>query len=75
MAKLPRGLSGREVADALGKSGFRMTRQKGSHIVMRRDHPAARVTIPDHREVRVGTLAQILRDAGIDSETFLKLLD
>lgn len=41
---------------------------------MRRDQPAARVTVPDHREVRVGTLAQIFRDAGIDTDTFLKLL-
>ena len=35
MPKLPRGLSGREVRQALEKAGFYLKRQKGSHMIMR----------------------------------------
>ncbi|MBS1708023.1 MAG: type II toxin-antitoxin system HicA family toxin [Armatimonadetes bacterium] len=74
MAKIPRGLSGREVVSALEKAGFRFSRQKGSHILLFRADPKARVTVPDHREVRVGTLQQILSDAGMTVAEFLALL-
>jgi predicted RNA binding protein YcfA (HicA-like mRNA interferase family) len=74
MAKLPTNLSGRELVSVLGKVGFQFQRQRGSHIVMRRADPLARVTIPDHRVLRPGTLRQILSDAGLSVEELLKLL-
>jgi predicted RNA binding protein YcfA (HicA-like mRNA interferase family) len=57
-------------------------RQKGSHVVLRRQSPnpesgGARVTcvVPlHHRDLAVGTLASILRQAGIDAETFIDAL-
>jgi len=41
MSKLPRDLSGKEVFKALGKVGSYFKRQKGSHIILRRDSPFA----------------------------------
>lgn len=74
MSRLPRGLSGQQVRKALEKSGFVLARQSGSHMILYRQDPKARVVVPDHREVRIGTLQQILQDAGISVEAFLKLL-
>jgi predicted RNA binding protein YcfA (HicA-like mRNA interferase family) len=74
MGRIPRGLSGRQVQSALEKAGFVVTRRKGSHIVMVRAEPKARVVVPDHREVRMGTLHQILADAGLSVDEFLRLL-
>ncbi len=47
MSKLPRGLSGKEVVKALKKAGFSVKRQKGSHLILRRDVPFAQVVVPD----------------------------
>jgi predicted RNA binding protein YcfA (HicA-like mRNA interferase family) len=73
MSKLPRDLSGTEVVKALKKAGFYFKRQKGSHIVLRRDNPFAQVVVPDHKSVDTGTLANILDGAGISVEEFIKL--
>jgi predicted RNA binding protein YcfA (HicA-like mRNA interferase family) len=73
MSKLP-VISGRECFKALENAGFCFKRQEGSHIVMRRDDPFAQVVIPNHRELDRGTLRSIIRQAGLSSEEFLKLL-
>jgi len=61
--KLPRDLSGRDLAKALQVLGYRITRQTGSHIRLttteRGEH---HLTVPDHDPLRVGTLAGILGD-------------
>lgn len=49
MAKIPTDVSGRQLRAVLEKQGFVFKRQKGSHMVLVRDEPAARVTVPDHR--------------------------
>jgi predicted RNA binding protein YcfA (HicA-like mRNA interferase family) len=67
-------LSGQEVRAALERVGFVFRRQKGSHMILRRDNPYARVTVPDHKQVRVGTLRRIVADAGLSLEQFLTLL-
>ena len=59
MTKLPRGLSGRQVRRALERAGFYLKRQKGSHMVLRRDSPFAQVIVPTHASVDTGTLAAI----------------
>ena len=74
MSKLPRDLSGEEVVKALQKAGFYFKRQKGSHIVLRRDSPFAQVVVPDHKSVDTGTLANILDEAGLSVEEFIKLI-
>ncbi len=74
MPKLPADLSGREVRLALERVGFLVTRQKGSHMIMRRETPFARAIVPDHRRIRSGTLRKILNEAGLSLEEFLSLL-
>jgi predicted RNA binding protein YcfA (HicA-like mRNA interferase family) len=73
MTKLPR-ISGRDCVRALEQAGFRMVRQKSSHIIMRRDKPFAQVVVPDHRELHTGTLRDIIRDAGLTVDEFIELL-
>ncbi|MFQ5491699.1 MAG: type II toxin-antitoxin system HicA family toxin [Phycisphaerae bacterium] len=74
MSRLPRGLPHRKVVNALKKAGFRVRRQKGSHIVMRRDDPVVQVVVPAHKSIDTGTLASIIDGAGLTAEQFCKLL-
>jgi len=73
MTKLPTDLSGKELVKILSKIGFAFQRQKGSHMVLRRESPSARVVVPNHRNLRVGTLKTILNEAGITIEQLLAL--
>ena len=73
MAKLPVDLSGREVRAILERAGFVFRRQAGSHMILRRDNPFARVVVPDHKQVRSGTLRRIIADAGLTLDEFLAL--
>jgi predicted RNA binding protein YcfA (HicA-like mRNA interferase family) len=68
MAKLPSDLSGRDMRTTLERVGFVFRRQRGSHMILRRDDPRTRVIVPDHKIVRVGTLRQIIHDAGLSPE-------
>ncbi len=74
MAKLPTDLSGRDVRAAPERAGFEFRRQTGSHMILRRDEPYARAVIPDHKQVRTGTLRRIIADAGFSVEQFMDLL-
>jgi predicted RNA binding protein YcfA (HicA-like mRNA interferase family) len=71
MPKLPH-VSGAEVIRALEKLGFQITRQRGSHVVMRRGSSGC--VVPNHRELKVGTLAGVLKQAGVDVGDFLRQL-
>ena len=65
MAELP-VVSGREAVKVFGKIGYRVDRQRGSHIVLRQaEPPHRRLTIPDHKEARKGTLRALIRQAGL----------
>lgn len=74
MPRLPKDLSGRQVARALERVGFVLTRQRASHMILYRAEPKARVVVPDHRVLREGTLRQIVADAGLSVGSFLRLL-
>jgi predicted RNA binding protein YcfA (HicA-like mRNA interferase family) len=59
--KLPRDLSGDDLARALAKFGYQITRQKGSHMRLTTQRGGEHhVTIPRHLWLRVGTLRSIL---------------
>lgn len=73
MSKLP-SVSGRECAKALGKVGFYLKRQEGSHMILRRDDPFAQLVVPDHKELDRGTLRAIIRQAALGVDEFIKLL-
>lgn len=71
--KLPTDVSGQELIKALVRAGFVVNRQRGSHVVLRRANPYARVVVPDHKRIRPGTLRQILTEAGLTVEELLEL--
>ena len=61
--RLPRDLSGKELAQARKVLGYEVTRQTGSHMrLTTREHGEHHVTIPQHNPLRIGTLASILAD-------------
>lgn len=69
-------ISGAEAVAALGRLGYVVVRQKGSHMRMRHPSDPSRLplTVPDHRELKSGTLRAIIRDAGLTVEQFVALL-
>ena len=72
MGKL-RVLSGQDTCAILERHGFTRVRQRGSHIVMQRvtaDGGTTTVPVPDHKEVRIGTLRSIIRQSGIPRTAF-----
>ncbi len=68
MPKLP-VLSGAEVIKALEQLGFEQVRQRGSHVVLRRG--SSGTVVPLHKPVKIGTLAGILRQAGVSQDEFI----
>lgn len=59
--KLPRDISGRQLAKALSKFGYQVTRQTGSHVRLTTStNGEHHVTIPNHDFLKVGTLSRIL---------------
>jgi predicted RNA binding protein YcfA (HicA-like mRNA interferase family) len=66
-------VSGKETVQALQRAGFAVVSTRGSHQKLRNAHGRV-VIVPLHRELARGTLASILRQAGLDSEEFKGLL-
>ncbi|MGC8562938.1 MAG: type II toxin-antitoxin system HicA family toxin [Thermoplasmata archaeon] len=74
MPKLPI-VSGSEVVKALTKIGFFIDHQTGSHVIMRREgEKILTITVPQHRELKKGTLRAIIRQSGLTAEEFKNLL-
>lgn len=67
-----RTFSGRELCRVLAEHGFVEVRQRGSHIVMQRrgGDTTTTVPVPDHKELRIGTLLSIIRQSGLPRELF-----
>ena len=71
MAKLP-SVSGKKVIKALGKLGFVVVRQKGSHVILQRESNL--VTVPLHDPIKKSTLNAILKQADVSLEELLEHL-
>jgi predicted RNA binding protein YcfA (HicA-like mRNA interferase family) len=69
MPKLPQ-ISGKEVVNVFEHLGFKQARQRGSLVVMRRDEKGC--VIPLHRELAIGTLRSIIRQAGVSIDEFME---
>ena len=71
-----RRVSGRQAIYALERLGFDQVRQRGSHVVLRKQTPEGAVgcVVPLHRELAIGTLRGILRQAGVTPEEFMEKL-
>ncbi len=67
-----RVLSGAEVCQILADHGFREVRRRGSHIVMQKRSATSTITVavPDHTELRLGTLQAIIRQSGLPRGLF-----
>lgn len=71
MPKLPH-ISGAQAVKALERLGFVVARQSGSHIILRKGSNGC--VVPNHKEIKVGTLAGVLRQAEISADEFLRVL-
>jgi len=68
MPKIP-VVSGFEMVRALEKIGFVIIRQKGSHIILRKGSVGC--VVPNHRELKTGTVSGILKQAGVSADEFI----
>ena len=73
--KLPR-ITGKQLIRALERAGYLQHRQRGSHVYLKRESDGRRVVVPVHtgRDIPLGTLHAILRDADITPEQLIELL-
>ena len=73
--KLP-PVSGEETISALKRLGFSQIRQRGSHVVLQKKLQGRSVgcVVPMHKELAIGTLRGILRQAEITPEEFIENL-
>jgi predicted RNA binding protein YcfA (HicA-like mRNA interferase family) len=77
--KLPRDMTGQQLAHALSRLGYTVDHQTGSHIRLTTQRPSEHhVTVPAHDPLKIGTLSAILRDvgqhAGLDRVELLNIL-
>ncbi len=70
-------VSGLKIIKALSKAGFKVVGRKGSHVRLKKKtpHSISIDIVPIHPEIKKGTLKSILRQAGLTSEEFEKLLE
>ena len=65
-------MSGAEVRQVMENHGFQLVRQRGSHMILQRRLAETTITVPvpDHRELRRGTLSSIIRQSQLPHELF-----
>ena len=68
MPELPH-ISGNEAINVFERMGFKVVRQRGSHVVLRKDDRGC--VIPLHKELAVGTLRSAIKQAGITDADFI----
>ena len=73
MARLA-NISGKEAVQGFQKAGWQVSGQVGSHVVMVKPGIRVNLSIPQHKELSVGTLRALIRHAGLTVEEFLDLL-
>ena len=71
-----RKVTGQEAIRALQRLGFKKVRQRGSHVILKKETSEGAVgcVIPLHRELKIGTLHGILRQAKVTPEEFMDVL-
>ena len=77
--KIPRGINGHELVNALANLGYFKTKQVGSHIrLTTMQNGEHHVTIPNHSPIKIGTLNNIIKDIaehfGISKEELVERL-
>jgi predicted RNA binding protein YcfA (HicA-like mRNA interferase family) len=71
-----RKVTGQEAIRALQRLGFEKVRQRGSHVILKKETSEGAVgcVVPLHRELKIGTLHGILRQAKVTPEEFMDVL-
>lgn len=67
-------ISGRQAVAAFERAGWGRIGQVGSHLVMSKAGERANLSIPQHRELSIGTLRSLIRHAGLTVDEFVDLL-
>jgi len=67
-------ISGKEAARAFQKAGWEVLGQVGSHLILVKQGVRCNLSIPQHKELSVGTLRALVRNAGLTVEELLELL-
>ena len=67
-------ISGKEAVAAFVRAGWTVRGQVGSHVLLNRPGIRANLSVPQHKELSVGTLRKLIRAAGLSVEEFLALL-
>ncbi|OGQ37152.1 MAG: hypothetical protein A3H47_03690 [Deltaproteobacteria bacterium RIFCSPLOWO2_02_FULL_42_39] len=67
-------ISGKDAVKAFRKAGWESMGQVGSHLVMIKQGIRVNLSIPQHKELSVGTLRALIRNSGLTVDEFLKLL-
>ena len=73
MARLA-NISGKEAVKAFRKAGWEQIGQVGRHVVMVKANVRVNLSIPQHKELSLGTLRALIRNAGLTVEEFLSLI-
>lgn len=68
------GISGQEARKAFERDGWIFRRQRGSHMILKKENVRSLLSIPDHRELKIPLLKRFIRDAEITEDKFLELL-
>jgi len=67
-------ISGKEAARVFFRAGWNEMGQVGSHLVMTRPDVRVNLSIPQHKELSVGTLRPLIKHSGLTVEEFLDLM-
>jgi predicted RNA binding protein YcfA (HicA-like mRNA interferase family) len=67
-------ISGKEAARAFQRAGWEPIGQVGSHLVLIKSGVRVNLSIPQHKELSLGTLRSLIRSAGMTVDEFLDLL-
>ena len=68
-------ISGREAVRAFERDGWSLVRQTGSHMILTKSGIPVVLSIPDHRELKRGTLRGLVRKSGLSLQEFIELVN
>jgi predicted RNA binding protein YcfA (HicA-like mRNA interferase family) len=66
-------ISGKKAVKAFERAGWSVRGQVGSHVMMSKDGVRANLSVPQHKELSIGTLRGLIRAAGLTVDEFLEL--
>lgn len=67
-------IPGKKAVKAFKKAGWYTVGQVGSHLIMSKKNVRVNLSIPQHKELSIGTLRALIRNSGLTVEDFLKHL-